>query len=300
MARKLDVLVADSSGNITIMVLSPVARGDYASVAQSLLDNVALAGEQVAFIVPATEVFSSESESEYHMDMCGLEFCGNASRAFALYEARRLNLIEGGYAESSVSVSGCDQLLSARIYDAEGIPASSAAGSLNNKDLNWGAIDGVVEMDMPVPSSTTALSADQLGINKGGLLVDMDGIFHLILEDVAPSAEVFELVKDRIYSDINPDMPAFGIMFCDTANHMMTPVVYVRDVDSTYFEGSCASGSVAASFAMADKRADGVHRFTLQQPEGVLYTSVTKEKGRIEGISLKGLVALSEVMSIDI
>lgn len=282
MAKNLDVFVADSSGNITVMVLDPTVRSEYASTAQGLLDNKALGGEQVAFILPD------------RMEMCGLEFCGNASRAFALYEARRLGLLVNGYAEVEVSVSGCDHPLAARIYDAEGVPGSD----VNNGSS--GAIDGIVEMDMPVPSSTRLLTGTELGMGKGGLLVDMEGISHLILEDVAPSAELFEDIKTRVYEDIDPEMAAFGIMFCDTVNGLMTPVVYVRDVDSTYFEGSCASGSVAASFALAEGLDDGVHQFTLQQPEGVLYASVTKEKGRVEKIALKGLVALSEVMNVSV
>lgn len=285
MGRLLDVLVADSSGNITIMVLSPVERADYADVAQVLLDNKGLGGEQVAFVVP------TGPDGDAKMEMCGLEFCGNASRAFALHECRRLGLLDAGFGVTSVSVSGCDQMLSARIYDAEGVPSA---------DKQFGAIDGIVEMDMPVPGSARVLTGAELGIGKDGLLVDMDGICHLILTDVAPSAELFDDIKARVYENVDPDMPAFGIMFCDTVNRMMTPVVYVRDVDSTYFEGSCASGSVAASFALAKDVADGVHEYTLQQPEGALYTSVRKEKGRIEGITLKGLVTLSEMMSVEI
>lgn len=287
MGKLLDVIVANSSGNITIMVVTPTDRKDYKDVAQCLLDNEGLGGEQVAFILPpAAADVSSESGVSSGMEMCGLEFCGNASRAFALYEARRQSLLDKtGFGEVSVSVSGCEHSLDARIYDAEAVS---------------GAIDGVVEMDMPIPLSSRMLSGAELGIGKDGLLVDIDGISHLILEDVAPSAELFESIKDRIYENVDPDLPAFGIMFCDTVNGLMTPVVYVKDVDSTYFEGSCASGSVAASYALAEKMDDGVHEFTLQQPEGALYASVTKEKGRIEKVTLKGLVTLSEMMSVEI
>jgi len=279
MSKKLDVLVADCSGNITIMVLTPVNRSDYKVVAQALLDNEAMGGEQVAFVVPGGPADK--------MEMCGLEFCGNASRAFALYTAASTNRLDEGYGEVSVSVSGCDVPLAARVHDAEVVPDSMAC-------------DAVVEMDMPVPVGARELTGAELGISKGGLLVDMDGISHLILTDVAPSAALFDDIKHRIYEEIDPDMPAFGIMFCDTVNELMTPVVYVRDVDSTYFEGSCASGSVAASYALAKDAADGIHRYTLQQPEGALYTSVVKEKGRIEGISLKGLVTLSDIVSVEV
>lgn len=298
MGKLLDVIVADSSGNITIMVLTPTDRKDYKDVAQILLNNKGLGGEQVAFILPpaAAADVSSKSGISTGMEMCGLEFCGNASRAFALYEARRQNLLENGFGEVSVSVSGCDHVLDARIYDAEGLPGSGDGGS----SFDFGAIDGIVDMDMPIPLSSRVLSGAELGTIKDGLLVDIDGISHLILEDVAPSADLFESIRHRIYESVDPDLPALGVMFCDTVNRMMTPVVYVKDVDSTYFEGSCASGSVAASYALAEKLPDGVHEFTLQQPEGALYTSVTKEKDRIERITLKGLVDLSEPMQIQI
>lgn len=282
MKKRFDCFVADCSGNITIFVTTPTDRSDYKVVAQALLDDVALAGEQVAFILP----LANTGDSLPRMEMCGLEFCGNASRAFALYDAASSNKLDAGFAESTVSVSGCDVPLSARVHDAEVVPSSMAC-------------DAVVEMDMPVPVSAKVLSASQLGISKDGLLVDMDGISHLILTDIAPSGELFDDIKHRVY-ELDPDMPAFGCMFCDTVNGLMTPVVYVRDVDSTYFEGSCASGSVAASYALAKDAADGIHEFALQQPEGALYTSVVKEKGLIEGISLKGLVTLSDMIEVEI
>ena len=152
MGKKLDVLVADCSGNITIMVLTPVDRSDYKVVAQALLDNEAMGGEQVAFVVPC-----GPSDK---MEMCGLEFCGNASRAFALYTAASINRLDAGYGKACVSVSGCDVPLAARVYDAEVVPGSMAC-------------DAVVEMDMPVPVGARELTGAELGISKGGLLVDI-------------------------------------------------------------------------------------------------------------------------------
>jgi diaminopimelate epimerase len=94
--------------------------------------------------------------------------------------------------------------------------------------------------------------------------------------------------------------PALGVMFYDKDTSSLTPVVYVADVDSTYFEGSCASGTVAASFALVQDLEDGVHEFTMQQPEGMLHTAVTKKNGHIESISLKGLVSLSDIITVEI
>lgn len=265
MYDNLDVIVADPAGNITIMVLTPVDRKDYAKVAQKLLENKTLNGEQVAFILP---------DSTYPaMEMCGLEFCGNASRAFALYKAAAATPQQN---EITVTVSGCDKPLTARIDHQT----------------------GNVEMDMPVPDEVRDFSAKELSLNKDGTLVRLDGIAHLILTDIAPMKDTFEMLCDFIYENYDPDLPAFGVMFCDTVNQMMTPVVYVKDVDTTYFEGSCASGTVAAAYALALTQENGEHRLELQQPGGTLSTTTIKKENRIEKISLSGIITLSDIIHI--
>ena len=295
MTRNLDILIADSSGNITIMVLTPVPRDEYKQVAQQLLDMKKLGGEQVAFVLPESDMPS--------MEMCGLEFCGNASRAFAFYEADRQGLLtpEAPDTDNSeltdsvnitVKVSGCDHPLTADIISEQGPSGESNAPDSTKK--------AAVEMEMPVPSNIRKLSARELSLNRDGLLVDIDGISHLILEDIPASSHTFEDLQHYIYENIDPELPAFGVMFCDTVNQMMTPVVYVKDVDSTYFEGSCASGTVAASFALVQDLEDGIHEFTMQQPEGMLHTTVNKKDGQVESISLKGLVSLSDIISVTI
>lgn len=302
MKRQLDVMIGNSSGNVTIMVLTPAERSEYASIACSLLENQLLDGEQVAFVL------------EDRMEMCGLEFCGNASRAYALWNASRSSLLtdvvslhekddegdktsdDSASARLTVSVSGCNHPLTARIFS----PSRNRDIDDSDKTAAVPVLSATVEMDMPVPSKACMLTREDLGISRDGLLVDMDGISHLVLTDVAPSAELFDSVRNRLYHDLGMDMAAFGIMFCDTVNRLMTPVVYVRDVDTTYFEGSCASGSVAASYALAMDKPDGVHSFVLQQPEGVLSTAVTKENGDVVKIALKGSVSISDMISIDL
>lgn len=267
MEKKYDIIVADPSGNITIMVLTPVDRSEYKEVAQMLLDNKKLKGEQVAFMLPdGTAEFPS-------MEMCGLEFCGNASRSFALYKALQN---EPALDEITVKVSGAHDPLSAKV-DVE---------------------TGNVEMDMPIPSAIKKFAAEELHLNKDGHLVTLDGIAHLILQDIPPMKDTFENLKDYIYENYDADLPAFGVMFYDTCNQMMTPVVYVKDVDTTYFEGSCASGTLAAAYAVGTIKEDGIHELTMQQPGGVLSAKVIKKEGRIENIYLNGPIKLSDVITI--
>lgn len=269
MNKKIDIITADPSGNTTIMVLTPFERKDYIETAGRLLADNCLKGEQVAFILP------ENNENGNELEMCGLEFCGNASRAFAYYKSlQSLPAAE----QVTVKVSGCSLPLTA---------------SIDHKTGN-------VEMDMPLPLSCEIFTKETLHLNTGGILINLDGISHMILENVAPSYETFENLKDYVYEHVSSDMPAFGVMFCDTANGLMTPVVYVKDVDTIYFEGSCASGTVAASFAFSEKLPDGEHEFTFEQPGGVLHTRTVKKEGRTEKILLDGPVSISNKISVEI
>lgn len=275
MNNKIDIIVADPSGNTTIMVLTPVERKDYIEVAGRLLADSRINGEQVAFIRSSGCGTDGSDGSDNEMEMCGLEFCGNASRAFAYYKSLR-SLPAAGCV--TVKVSGCCAPLTARIDHKSGI----------------------VEMDMPIPVSSRIFTKEELPLNTGGVLIDLDGISHMIVENVAPSYETFENLRDYIYENVSSDIPAFGVMFCDTSNRLMTPVVYVKEADTTYFEGSCASGAVAASFAFSGSLGDGTHDFTFEQPEGTLITQVTRKNGRIENISLSGPVKLSQKMTVEV
>lgn len=291
MSRKIDIFIADSSGNITIMVLTPTDRKDYTYVANKLLEIKELGGEQVAFVI------NDESGKPSRMEMCGLEFCGNASRAFALYSLCREYFSDNGdkpapLGLTTINVSGCNKPLTAHI--------SSFVANYGDTSAIRPKFTAAVSMEMPVPASARLLSETDLAASKGGLLVDIDGISHLILEDVAPAAETFDNIKNRIYEDIAPDMPAFGIMFCDTVNDLMTPVVYVKDVDTTYFEGSCASGTVAASFARSRSLSDGTYHYTIHQPDGILESTVVKKEGLTESITLEGPVTLTDIMTVEI
>lgn len=98
---KLNVLRADPAGNITLFVLSPVEKADYACVANRLMAMESFAAEQVGFI------------HDGRMDMEAGEFCGNASRAYGMLVARQ----QGVCGEVQVNVSGCDHPLSVYVTE---------------------------------------------------------------------------------------------------------------------------------------------------------------------------------------
>ena len=70
-------LVLNPSGNITALVPRKCPQERYQEISQYIMKNNPKI-EQVGFV-------KKYSPTIYRLEMAGLEFCGNASRAFACY-----------------------------------------------------------------------------------------------------------------------------------------------------------------------------------------------------------------------
>ena len=109
-----------------------------------------------------------------------------------------------------------------------------------------------------------------------------------------------------------------GVMFWNTKEDFLTPVVYVRDVDTTYYEGSCGSGSTACCIAFGLEAGEGNHFYNFRQPAGTIEASCVISKVdsrnesavlpnsliygdlRVESVFIEGEVSLSEPVKIEI
>ena len=148
---------ADPAGNLTAIVLSPVAPQARAAVAARMMARCPEGFEQVGF----AEEDSLTGEFP-RLCMMGGEFCGNAARAFACYAAG----VRGrGETRLSVAISGARNPVPVEIE-----PASGRAYA-----------------QMPLPCALDRLRADGRDIP----LVRMEGIDHALLLNEAPSPEHF-------------------------------------------------------------------------------------------------------------
>lgn len=292
MNKKVKIIVANPAGNITIFVKDRFKREMYPQVAGQLLAMDDLKAEQVAFILDTPSCGRAEGK----MEMCGLEFCGNGSRSFGLIKAKEMGI--KGKDSVFVDVSGCDEILTIEV----------------DTDTDYTK----VKMPNPVRMSKIDLSPLAIGdaAERGDVIetahmsevpvVDFGGILHVILCGVPASKKNFEIIKDCIMAKFNP--PAMGVMFCDGEMKkegdslicQMTPVVYVKDVDTTYFEGSCGSGTTACAAAFGLKHGDGTHHFVFPQPAGTIESTAHISGGRIEKIFIEGKVELSPEMEVEI
>ena len=156
---ELEYAVWDPTKNITLLVSTPVERSAQAETAARLM-AVRPQVEQVGFLEPA-----AAPGAELRLQMMGGEFCGNATRAYAMYVARQ----RGGLSEVRLRVSGCDHIVTAMV------------------DLARGA----ARAEMPLPRAVRAAEVE----GHAGTLVDLAGIAHLVIEGVAPSEDFFRAAE---------------------------------------------------------------------------------------------------------
>lgn len=290
MKKNIKITVANPAGNKTIFVHDKFERADYAKVAEQLLAMEEFAAEQVAFILDAPEC----GRAEGRMEMCGLEFCGNATRTFGLMVARQLGI--SGAGKVFVDVSGVDEILTVEVntdtnYTKVKMPTYIGIkrfdlSSIFDTDAGSGKVSSK-DGEAAASARDTVAAGSAL---KDVRAVDFGGIMHLIIPNVPANIDNFERVKKFVYDRFNP--PAMGAMFYDTKNETLAPVVYVKDVDSTYFEGSCASGTASCAIAFGSDKPDGDYTFTFPQPAGTINASVEVRGGKVQTAYIEGPVEI--------
>ena len=201
--NKYNIVVANPANNITVFVLDYVEKEDYKDIAKNILENTDFNAEQVGFVKEPI------MGGDVRLEMMGGEFCGNASRSIGMLFARQNNIESGNVL---VEITGSDRPLNTKV-DFE---------------------NETSEIDMPIPKGIESINVSGLGKFP---IVLIDGINHIIAESVDATDENFEKFKKAVYE--NYDIEAFGVMFFDKEKNYITPAVYVKDTDTTFFESSC-------------------------------------------------------------
>ena len=262
---KLTFQRLDPAGNITLLVMTPVPKEDYQTIAARLLAIPELDAEQVGFLVPPRQ------DGVIRLEMMGGEFCGNALRCAGLYYAA-----SQGFRRSRtfpVEISGYDAPLPVQVNP----------------------LTGQVTAEMPLPKEI--LPCELFG--QPAKAVRIPGILHTIsqVETQPPEEEVRQALRKLTETY---DVPAAGIMFWQFRKRTMKPAVYVRDTDSLYYERSCASGSTAvAAWSALNARKDGQHKLDIRQPGGVISTTAAVQNGKLQRITIGGKIDLGPVYDIE-
>lgn len=225
---KKEFLINAAGGNATaIMVLdSKQDRSWYAKHGDTLLKKYEhLGAEQSGFLIPSAS----------HFEMAGGEFCGNATRSAAV-----AMFVLTASPDLSYTVSGFD-------------------GQVNSKveQINTTTYD----VTSIFPGMYSQLSTENVMLDDGSSahVVDLGGIVHVLIQNDLPTNYERQHASIRKQFTLD-DRPAVGVVWyqSDGNDVRIDPVVWVKEIDSFFYETSCGSGSIAAGVVTRSSKIEQV------------------------------------------
>lgn len=238
MNSKQLVLAAGGNGTAIETLDAPLSRQEYQERGKALEAEFESRGaEQAGFLIP----------SEHHFEMAGGEFCGNATRSAAVL----LHQHQAGL-EKAFTVSGFEGVVNA------------AVEPLTNKTFFVSA---------SFPGMSAVAKSVCLEDSTPVKIVDLDGIVHVVIEGEFPSnASEYSAQHRHIVEHFGlGEREAVGVVWYEKSQDavVMHPVVWVKAVDTFFYESSCGSGTIAVAAAT------GVA--TIVQPTGMTISAEISE-----------------------
>ncbi len=212
--RELIYITTAAGGNATaIQILEEALDGkEYARKGKKLIDEFQnFQVEQAGFLIP----------KDKHFEMSGGEFCGNTAGAAAIllgntFEKQEIDFTMSGF---EGDITGC----------------------FNNIRTNKYSVKCVF------PN----LSLDIEQIDDNMYLADMGGIIYVVIKGKTPTG--CETFHRRLIRRLNlEDRKAVGAVWVQNDGDAVKidPVVWVKEIDSLFYETSCGSGSIAVAKVM--------------------------------------------------
>lgn len=178
--------------------------------------------------------------------MSGGEFSGNGARAAAWLIYKLTNKTSGSFV-----MSGITNPVKYKIFPKN-----------------------IVECEFP--DLVIKVSPIELKNGYKGILVDMGGIVHFVLDmsiKFVSKEKYYKKIHKEIFQELQLEhLPATGVIWQqqEFKNITVHPIVRVRDANSFFYETSCGSGSLAVLMA------SGKQSLTVIQPSGKgIYTEKT-------------------------
>ncbi len=250
----IEYYIVNPCGNITALAVTNVPPEKYGIIAKKIMETEKSV-EQVGFVD-----FSNNCIS---LRMAGDEFCGNATISAAVLYCELKNKT----GTVLVGIYGCKNKIQVDVKKVED-------GFL---------CDGYFEKSSNIEEKEFCYN----GKKFKGTFVKKEGISHIVTTDLKEEKFAEEFIK---YYCKKSGERALGIMLLGEKN-TLTPIVYVKNVDTLFYENSCASGGCAVAESLLTKNNE---KLELLEPGGaVLLENADKyiklsEKVIIERKEIKG------------
>jgi diaminopimelate epimerase len=266
---ELHYTLIDPTGNITILVTTPVPRAMHAQTAGKLLQREDTA-EQVAFLEPS-------GTCPARLQMMGGEFCGNATMGLGAWLCRQDELPLGETAQLLLEVSGADTPVPCAITPVRTCYLGTVSMPLPQK----------IE-EMTFPGSGEALMLP---------VVSLPGICHII----APTGTVQRHQAEELLRRWAEELPdrAVGLLLLDEERMHFDPLVYVKDTDTMVWERCCGSGSAAIGAWLTQRRGSG-QCLSLHQSGGTIAVVTVWNGQSLSDLTISGTVTIGKEKTIDL
>jgi diaminopimelate epimerase len=213
-----------AGGNATAIVFGEKINRDKYPLINDDIQNKNPEVEQVGFL--------EEKNGLPFLQMAGGEFCGNATRSFACFlkeqTSEKMNY--------EFYVSGFNNKVVASVF-----------ATLEKEFF--------CKVRLPGLAKFAKVKKTKL-FGKNVIVVDLGGIIHILVnEDRFPFsqndyAKNMKTIKDKLKVDCD----AVGVLWIREEGGekiFIKPVVWVKAIDTCYYETSCGSGSIAVGMAFA-------------------------------------------------
>lgn len=255
---KIEYKIFNPGGNITALINGC----DYDTNQKKLINRMIMEKysqvEQVGFL----------SNKTNRLEMSGGEFCANATRcAVSEYLKENDNIIE-------ISVSGTNKKIIGK--------------RLNNNN---------VEIRLDIYKNIS----DLIEVKNNITYVKIDGILIVVFDEEKSKDYITKLreneeiakneIKQLMIKEIQTEEKAIGIMLLEKVSSKIkiNPVVWVKDIDTVFYETACGSGSLGTAIYNYYKNKD--EKLELIQPSGYSINIDLDVKAQyIESASISGIV----------
>ena len=261
----IDYIRLSPTGNITVLVKTPVPRQRHGEIAARLLAPDCVGGEQAGFIEPPTD-----PRAAARLQMMGGEFCGNAAMSLAAVLARKRGLAEGEALDLVLEVSGADAPVPCRI---------------RREGDGWA---GRVQMPLPLETGVIRLASD--GGDFDAPLIRLPGIAHVILS-VTWGLDEAQLRRRLPEWNRALGTDAQGALTWDETASSIDPLVYVPSAGTLVREHGCGTGTAAIGCMLAVAEGEAVS-VPVRQPGGVIRVEADVQDDRVTRLAIAGHIAL--------
>ncbi len=202
---------------------------------------------------PKVEQVGFVSQKDIKLTMAGGEFCGNATRCAILYYIGKQQNIE-------IEINN-----------------NRLKAGINEEKEIW--------CEMPIEGYNIENLDDNI------YKVVLKGITILVVKEIENYTNLKQNAMDLI-KKYNLDDDAIGVMFVENVEDIikMYPIVWVKEIDTLFFENACGSGTTAVTMLESWLKKSSNKYDVMQQSGEILKTEITIENDIIKRAILKGKI----------